>query len=115
MSAGGGESAALGGGGIIKKKIVVQPDGKLVAEGYSYSDNDIEYEFALVRYNTNGTLDSTFWTGGMVTTAIGDNDDGAYALVIQPDGKLVAGGYANDGSQKDFALARYLGGLTITI
>ena len=68
-------------------------------------------DFALVRYNADGTLDTTFGSGGIVTTTIGlaYNVSGAYALVLQPDGKLVAAGlaYMGEGRQTDFALARY--------
>src|SRR5439155_1317723 len=71
------------------------------------TNNGINYDFALVRYNTNGTLDATFGTGGKVTTAVGTSDDAAYALAIQADGKLVAAGATDDGSNYDFALVRY--------
>ena len=47
----------------------IQSDGKIVAAGSSY--NGSNYDFALVRYNTNGTLDTAFGTGGIVTTSIG--------------------------------------------
>jgi len=83
----------------------IQADGKLVAAGYSYDGS--QYEFALARYNTDGSLDTTFNTTGIVTTAIGTSDDAAYALAIQADGKLVAAGYTDTGTQYEFALARY--------
>jgi uncharacterized delta-60 repeat protein len=63
--------------------------------------------FDLARYNPNGTLDTTFGTGGMVTTVITANDSEAWAVAIQPDGKIVAGGDAYDGSANHFALIRY--------
>ena len=89
--------------------LAIQPDGKLVAAGYSY--NGTQYGFALVRYNTDGSLDTTFNATGIVTTAIGSFDDEAFALAIQPDGKLVAAGYSNTGSLANpvnvFALVRY--------
>src|SRR5207253_383726 len=85
--------------------LVLQPDGKLVAAGYTDKGNNIT--FALVRYDADGSLDTSFGTGGKVTTPIGSIDDEAFALVLQPDGKLVAAGDANDGSNQDFALVRY--------
>src|SRR5437879_3346325 len=85
--------------------LVLQPDGKLVAAGYTYGGNSID--FALVRYTANGSLDGSFGTGGKVTTPIGGIDDEAFALALQPDGKLVAAGYTNDGSSQNFALLRY--------
>ncbi|MEJ7701193.1 MAG: delta-60 repeat domain-containing protein [Pyrinomonadaceae bacterium] len=87
--------------------LVLQADGKLVAAGTTYSD------FALARYNSNGTLDTTFGTGGKITTDFGDFGNYVYAsdVVIQPDGKIVAaGGSRSDDFEDDsgvFALARY--------
>jgi uncharacterized delta-60 repeat protein len=89
--------------------LVIQPDGKLVAAGYS--NDGIQNRFALVRYNTTGSLDTTFGTGGIATTPVGTSDAKIFALVIQPDGKLVAAGYSNTGSlanpQYAYTLIRY--------
>lgn len=85
--------------------VVVQPDGKIVAAGQARSTTT---DFALVRHNPDGTLDGTFGTGGIVTTPIGTGDEIARAVVRQPDGKLVAAGYARIGANNDFALVRYL-------
>jgi uncharacterized delta-60 repeat protein len=85
--------------------VAIQPDGKIVAAGYSY--NGSQYVFALVRYNTDGTLDTAFNATGIVTTAIGTKDNEATAVAIQPDGKIVAAGLSNNGSQYVFALVRY--------
>jgi uncharacterized delta-60 repeat protein len=89
--------------------LVVQPaDGKLVAAGYAANIDGVG-DFALVRYNTNGTLDSTFGTGGKVITPVGSDDDVALALVRQSsDGKFVAAGWSDPGTGfLDFALVRY--------
>ena len=83
--------------------VVLQPDGKIVAAGSS--SNGSNYDFALVRYNSDGSLDSTLHSTGTVTTSIGTNS-GATAVAIQPDGKIVAVGSSSDGSWS-FALARY--------
>jgi uncharacterized delta-60 repeat protein len=85
--------------------LVLQPDGKLVAAGFSKVGS--QNVFALARYNANGSLDTSFNGSGKVTTAFGTSSDSAHALVLQPDGKLVAAGYSNTGSQNVFALARY--------
>src|SRR5207249_3193430 len=68
--------------------LVLQPDGKLVDDG------DDAAGFALVRHNPDGSLDPTFGTGGVVTTAIiqATNSSVSNGLVLQPDGKLVAAG-----------------------
>ncbi len=89
--------------------LAIQPDGKLVAAGYSNTGSVSVpvYEFALVRYNTDGTLDPAFGTNGVVTTSINGTDDRAFAVVVQPDGKIVAAGYSNQASHRVFALVRY--------
>ena len=56
---------------------------------------------------TPGALDPSFGTGGIVTTVFGPSYDYTNALVRQPDGKLVAAGASDNGSNEDFALARY--------
>jgi uncharacterized delta-60 repeat protein len=88
--------------------LALQADGKIVAAGSSVQL--FIRDFALVRYNTNGTLDTTFGAGGIITTDFGGSD-GARDVVIQPDGKIVAAGYTANAnfSASDFALARYLG------
>src|SRR5439155_443321 len=82
--------------------LVVQPDGKLVAAGYTSSASNTS--FALVRYNADGSLLTCIGLGGSVITPIVSVDDGAGALVLQPDGKLVAAGYASSASNTAFAL-----------
>jgi uncharacterized delta-60 repeat protein len=87
--------------------LAVQPDGKLVAAGATAGPG--LGNFALARYNLDGTLDPSFGTGGTVTTSFGGAGDVAFALVVQADGKLVAAGVtAVAGTCCDFALARYL-------
>jgi len=85
--------------------LAIQSDGKLVVAGYSYTGT--QYEFALVRYNSDGSLDATFNTTGKVTTAIGSINDVSYDLAIQSDGKLVVAGHSATGTQYEFALVRY--------
>jgi uncharacterized delta-60 repeat protein len=87
--------------------VVIQNDGKIITAGISL--NGGMYNFAIARYNTNGSLDTTFDTDGKITTAFGSSDDGANAIAIQNDGKIVAAGYSDSGSGYVFALARYIG------
>ena len=85
--------------------VAVQSDGKIVVAGYTNSGADDD--FALVRYNPDGGLDSTFGTGGKVITDIGSGtNDRGHAVAIQIDGKIVVAGYSN-GGDSDFAVARY--------
>ncbi|HYP00920.1 MAG TPA: delta-60 repeat domain-containing protein, partial [Pyrinomonadaceae bacterium] len=85
--------------------VAVQADGKVVVAGGSGTD------FAIARYNTDGSLDGTFGKGGRVNTDFPVGQGGfASALVIQPDGKIVLAGSANDPTEtfaSAFALARY--------
>jgi uncharacterized delta-60 repeat protein len=70
----------------------VQSDGKYVVVGYDSNDN-YNSDFAIARYNTDGTLDGTFGTGGIVSTDVTTGkDDKAYAVAIQSDGKIVVAG-----------------------
>ncbi len=87
--------------------MALQPNGKIVAVGDS--SNGSNFDFAVARYNADGTLDGTFGTGGKVTTPIGSSFDSASSVAIQPNGKIVAAGYGRNGSNNDFALVRYDG------
>ncbi|MCY4495509.1 MAG: delta-60 repeat domain-containing protein, partial [Acidimicrobiaceae bacterium] len=90
--------------------VALQADGKIVAAGDASigSVEDSARDFAVVRYNTDGSLDTTFGSGGKVTTAVGAGEDIAYSVAIQDDGKIVAGGTAEDASgKKVFAVVRY--------
>jgi uncharacterized delta-60 repeat protein len=90
--------------------LALQADGKLVAAGQSTSS--FKTSFALARYRADGTLDPAFGAAGTVTTQIGTLTDVARALVVQPNGKLVAAGeswqrgaFLSGGDE--FALVRY--------
>ncbi len=86
--------------------IAIQPDGKLVVAGSS--DAAGNFDFAVVRFNTTGSLDASFGSGGKVLTDFGAaSDDEAHAVAIQPDGKLVVAGYSDASGGGDFAIARY--------
>ncbi len=84
--------------------VSVRLDGKIVAAGTITYTSSRPSDFAIARYNTNGTLDTNFGTLGLATTDFNNSTDSANALRIQSDGKIVAAG----GSNKDFAVVRYL-------
>lgn len=93
--------------------LTIQADGKLLAAGFSETTSPVQFYLTVVRYNSNGALDSTFGTGGIVTTNLaGAPQNYAYAMAIQPDGKIVAGGTAQIPPTATYmeavALARYL-------
>jgi uncharacterized delta-60 repeat protein len=84
--------------------VALQTNGKIVAAG----GGDVSGpKFALARYNTNGTLDTTFSGDGKVRTNFSPGLDAAHGVVVQADGKIVAAGHANFDR---FALARYTAG-----
>jgi uncharacterized delta-60 repeat protein len=88
--------------------VVLQSDGKIVVAGYaSITTTSTTDDIAVARYNTNGSLDTTFDTDGKVTTPIGTSTDRANSVVLQSDGKIVVAGYASNGTNDDFAVARY--------
>ena len=87
--------------------VALQSDGKIVVAGVTTSPTTGN-DFVCVRYNSDGTLDTTFGTGGIVTTDVQiGSDDVARSLAIQSDGKIILGGYSDDGNQKKAALVRY--------
>jgi uncharacterized delta-60 repeat protein len=102
---GGIVTTSVGSGYDIAYSLVIQPDGRILAAGSSHYGSN--YNFALVRYNTDGSLDTTFGTGGIVTTPVGSGWDYANGLGIQSDGRIVAAGYSDNGSHNNFALTRY--------
>lgn len=85
--------------------LVIQPDGMIAIAGYTNSGSD--GDFALVRLTTAGIPDTGFGTNGTVFTSFGPGIDQGACLLLQPDGKLVAGGVASNGLQLNPALARY--------
>jgi uncharacterized delta-60 repeat protein len=96
----------IGQGDAFAFGIVLQADGRIVVAGYN--DTPQDNDFALACYLTNGALDSTFGTGGVITTNFsGTSSDIAYSIAVQRDGKLVAAGHTGDYPTEDFALARY--------
>jgi uncharacterized delta-60 repeat protein len=87
--------------------VVIQTDGKIMVTGITSASALAYSDFALVRYNSNGSLDNTFDGDGKLASAIGISSDYGYAVIEQTDGKFFAAGYAWDGSSGDFALAKY--------
>lgn len=122
--------------GDLAFDVVIQADGKIVAVGQTVSSitpdpdpdcrdcRDVEnVDFGLVRYNPDGSLDSSFGTGGIVATDFGAFGESAFGVAIQADGKIVVvgvRGFTTTGpfpptTSEDFALARYLGDTDVAI
>src|SRR5437867_4129522 len=102
---GGTVTTSVSNGSDRAAAMAIQTDGRIVIGGLS--NNGTSDDFALARYNTNGTLDAAFGSGGIVTTSFGAGNDHVHGIGIQSDGKIVAAGYTTSSLQTDFALARY--------
>jgi uncharacterized delta-60 repeat protein len=84
----------------------IQPNGKILFGGHCNSGSG--WDFCIARFNSNGTLDTSFGTGGKVLQPIGSADDLGYSLAIHPDGKILLGGHCQEGvSNYDFCIARF--------
>jgi len=94
------------GGTDYSSGLALQSNGKIVLAGWT--STGALYDFALARYNLNGSLDTTFSFDGMVTTDFSGENDYAYDVVVQPDGNIVAAGVATFSTDENFGLARYL-------
>jgi uncharacterized delta-60 repeat protein len=97
------------GGSDGANAIAIQSNGRILAAGFAFNGTT-DFDFALTRYDSNGSLDASFGSGGKVTTDFFGNLDQANAIAIQSDGKIVLAGFAlNSETTFDFALARYDG------
>lgn len=88
----------------IARGLAIDANGRIIVCGSS--DNGVKIDFAVVRYNTNGSLDLSFDLDGIATTSFGNNMDEGYCVAVQADGKAVAGGTTLS-TNFDFALCRY--------
>jgi uncharacterized delta-60 repeat protein len=102
-----GDGKQMTGFGDYVQGMVVAPDGKLVVVG---AEGPLVTDFAIARYNPNGSLDPSFSGDGKQTTDVGDGGE-ATGVALQSDGKIVAVGTGRGPALgDDFALVRYLGG-----
>jgi uncharacterized delta-60 repeat protein len=97
-------------GDDVAYDVLVQPDNKIVAVGTTAASSSPKH-FALTRFTTNGSLDTSFGDNGRVITVFNASSavEGAFAAAIQPDGKIIAAGFVNRFTPGEgyFALARY--------
>jgi uncharacterized delta-60 repeat protein len=78
--------------------------GHILAGGFASNGSD--RDFALARFESDGTLSTTFGTGGKAFTNMGTNDSGRGVAVDSAE-RIVMGGYTNMGDNADFAAVRY--------
>ena len=99
-------STAVGPGDNFGSAVALQSDGKIVVAGRG--QDPANYDSMVVRYATDGSLDSTFGTGGkVITTVEASNDDGWNGVTIDAGGKIVAAGFSCCPSTGQFTAARY--------
>ena len=107
FSGDGKQTTDFGGFNDKATAVALQGDGKIVVVGSGGSDVTGNSDLAVARYNPNGSLDTSFSGDGKQTTDFGDLDEAA-GVAIQPDGKIVAVGFANTAFDfENFVLARY--------
>jgi uncharacterized delta-60 repeat protein len=110
FGAGGRVVTDLGSPDDLANAVAIEPGGKILVAGTTrvMRGEERTRDFALVRYNPDGSLDLSFGTGGVVTTDINGGDEYAQDILVQPDGKiLVAGESYQLATSHDFVLARY--------
>jgi uncharacterized delta-60 repeat protein len=97
------------GGSAEANALGLQSDGKILAAGSAW--DGAQTAIALARYDSDGQLDDTFGIAGQTTAVFGAPSGGSYVadLAIQPDSRIVTVGSAYNGSNEDFALARFNG------
>ncbi|TAK09407.1 MAG: hypothetical protein EPO39_02430 [Candidatus Manganitrophaceae bacterium] len=107
FGAGGRVVTGIGAGHDAAAALLIQPDGKILVAGHTYLDAT-SYDFAIVRYNADGTRDAGFGKGGIVTTNI-TRDERIASIALQADGKIIAAGYTDNYREYNavFALVRY--------
>jgi len=83
-------------------------NGKILVAGRAWNATTDEFDFGLARFNSDGTLDSSFGTNGMTMTDLGSTQDAAYAMAVQTNGKIVVVGQTqDDATSYNFGIVRY--------
>ncbi len=95
--------------------LILQPDGKIILGGYEDVGGISGTDFALRRFNTDGSLDTEFGTGGSFVTPIGSGNELINSLALQNDGKIIAAGSVSNGTYNDWGLARYQNDETLNV
>ncbi len=84
--------------------MALQVDGKIVVAGKDFSNT----KFCVARYHSDGVLDASFGTAGVVLLQIGSVDDQVRSIAIQPDGRIIVAGSSDNGNDLDFAMVRLM-------
>ena len=84
----------------------LQPDGRILVAGYFLNESSRNYDFALIRLNTDGSLDTDFDTDGKVLVAVSDGADYGNSITLQLDGRIIVAGMCDSNSFGDFCAIR---------
>src|SRR5579864_1153098 len=88
----------------VARGVIIQSDGKIVVAGSGQNENEPRI-WTIGRYNSNGSLDTSFGGSGIIATPLGDDlFETLNALELQPDGKIIAAGYL----RKNGAVTEYV-------
>jgi len=101
------QPVSTGSNSDIGYSLAIDKNGKILLGGYCRDTTINKYAFCIARFNPNGSLDTSFGTGGYKTISITSGNDYAYSLAIQPNGNILLGGTCNNGSNYDFCIARF--------
>jgi uncharacterized delta-60 repeat protein len=104
----GGVATSFISSNVFPRAVAIQSNGRIVITGFIQTSTTSR--FFVARYLSNGSLDSSFGTGGFVTTSLSAQGDDAKSVVLQPDGRIVvagAGGPKNQTSSRNFEVVRY--------
>ena len=102
-------TASFGPGSDAAHDLIVQPDNKIIAVGETAAGSNLfDLDMAAVRFNPNGSLDSTFGINGKVVTKIGEGSDLANAVALQANGKIILAGAGTKLGSSQVTLVRYL-------
>ena len=85
--------------------LAIQSDGKILLGGSCQGASNLD--FCIARFNSDGTLDTTFGSSGKVIQDISSFYDAGLSLAIQPDGKILLGGFCINRGNIDFCIARF--------
>jgi uncharacterized delta-60 repeat protein len=104
---------SLSSGHSEAKSVVIQSDNKILVSGYAYNNISNSEDFAVLKIKSNGTLDNTFGTNGIVNTDIQRNDV-ASCIAVQNDGKIVlAGTTFKSNNEANISIARYFNTINV--
>jgi uncharacterized delta-60 repeat protein len=104
---GGQALTPLGNGFDAIHALALQPDGRIIAAGYTHPGAN-NHQFALLRYLPSGMLDAGFGTNGATITDFAGGSDVGYGTALQADGRIVVVGRATFGGEAMFGVARYM-------